>query len=100
MVEVTDADIAAVAAMHLASIHLAVAPDLPTSDQLDALEHDAFAAHRIAAEQTTVDQIVAWLRESAAWHDKHDDGLSGFDGIRQGQSEAADAIEQGDWHND
>lgn len=42
--------------------------------------------------------IVAWLRESAAWHDKHDDGLSGFDGIRQGQTEAADAIEAGEHH--
>ena len=40
--------------------------------------------------------VVAWLRESAAWHDKHDDGLSGFDGIRQGLTEAADAIEAGE----
>lgn len=61
---------------------------------------ELFAAHRIAAERETVEQIVEWLRESAAWHEKHDDGLSGFGHISLGQTEAADAIEQGDWRND
>lgn len=59
-----------------------------------------FAAHRIAAERETVERIVEWLRESAAWHEKHDDGLSGFGHISLGQTEAADAIEEGDWRND
>lgn len=40
-------------------------------------------------------QALAFLRESAAWRDKHDDGLSGFDKIGQGLTEAADAIEAG-----
>ncbi len=60
----------------------------------------AFAAHRIAAERETVERIVEWMRESAAWHEKHDDGLSGFGHISLGQTEAADAIEEGDWRND
>ena len=41
--------------------------------------------------------IVAWLREEAEWHEKHDDGLSGFDRIAQGHREAVDAIESGEW---
>lgn len=40
--------------------------------------------------------VVEFLKEQAAWHDKHDDGLSGFDRIAQGYREAVDAIERGD----
>jgi hypothetical protein len=39
---------------------------------------------------------VEWLRESIAYHCKHDDGLSGFDGIAQGQSEALEAFLAGE----
>lgn len=40
-------------------------------------------------------KVVAWLLEQAKWHDKYDDGWSGFDKIAQGYREAADAIEKG-----
>jgi hypothetical protein len=41
-------------------------------------------------------KIVAWLRESADWHDTHDDGLSGFDRIAQADRESANLIEAKD----
>lgn len=41
-------------------------------------------------------KIVAWLRSTAAWNSKMDDGLSGLDKMSQGQLEAADAIERGE----
>lgn len=60
----------------------------------------AFANHREAEVPKEVAKIVAWLREIAAWHEKNDDGWSGFDKIRQGLVEAADAIEAGEYRND
>lgn len=45
----------------------------------------AFAAHRIAAERETVEQVVAWLRETAPQYS---------------HNELAALIEQGDWRND
>lgn len=39
-----------------------------------------------------VREIVAELREMAAWNDKSDDGLSGLDKMAEGQLEAADHI--------
>lgn len=41
-------------------------------------------------------EVVAWLRKMADWHDKHDDGLSGFDRFAQEDREAANAIEAGE----
>jgi chromosome segregation ATPase len=38
--------------------------------------------------------IVAMVRSQAEWHDKHDDGWSGFDKMAQGMREIADAIER------
>jgi hypothetical protein len=43
------------------------------------------------------EKIVAWLRESADWHDAHDDGLSGFDRIAQADRESANLIEAKDY---
>lgn len=40
--------------------------------------------------------VVAWLRDYAAFLDKHDDGLSGFDKMAQGLREAIEAIELGE----
>jgi len=76
---------------------VATEPTMMTPDECQEIIVQAFARHREQAEAATVAGIVAWLRESAAWHDKNDDGLSGFDGICQGQTEAADAIEAGEW---
>lgn len=45
----------------------------------------AFSAHRIAAERETVEQVVAWLRETAPQYS---------------HNELAALIEQGDWRND
>lgn len=45
----------------------------------------AFAAHRIAAEQATVEKIAEWLRETAPQYS---------------HNELATLIEQGDWRND
>ena len=39
-----------------------------------------------------VREIVAELRDMAAWNDQHDDGLSGLDKMATGQLEAADHI--------
>lgn len=61
-------------------------------DSVAAMVREAEAAKEVA-------KIVAWLRDSAAWHEKHDDGWSGFDKIRQGLVEAADAIEAGEYRN-
>ena len=44
-------------------------------------------------------EIVAWLREIAAWNNKHDDGLSGMDKMAQGQLEAAEGIERGEYRS-
>ena len=55
----------------------------------------AFANHREAIEA----EIGAWLREIAAWNNKHDDGLSGMDKMAQGQLEAAEAIEGGEYRS-
>ena len=60
----------------------------------------AFASVRLAAEARGAAkreaEIVAWLRESIDFYRKHDDGLSGFDGIAQGQAEALEAFLEGD----
>ena len=90
MTEITQADREAAASV-------AVLPEMRDLIRAGRADYHAepFARHREAERAA----IVAWLRESAAWHDKHDDGLSGFDGIRQGQTEAADAIEAGEHHD-
>lgn len=59
--------------------------------------HEAFAHHRQQAVAAEVAQIVAWLREQASWHDKYDDGLSGFDRIAQAHRESIEAIERGEY---
>lgn len=55
------------------------------------------AATRITELETALveELVIAWLLEQAKWHDKYDDGWSGFDKIAQGYREAADAIEKG-----
>lgn len=52
-------------------------------------------AERIGERRATA-AIVAWLEKQAAWHDKHDDGLSGFDHIAQAHQESIEAIQDGD----
>ena len=52
----------------------------------------AFARHRLAERAA----VVAYLRCMAEWHDKNDDGWSGYDKIAQGAREFADAILQGE----
>jgi hypothetical protein len=52
--------------------------------------------HREQAAKEERAKIVAWLRESADWHDAHDDGLSGFDRIAQADRESANLIEAKD----
>lgn len=62
-----------------------------------ALELSRFiiAAEARGAERERA-RVVSYLRTQQAWHNDHDDGLSGFDGIAQGYGEAADGIEEGD----
>jgi hypothetical protein len=60
---------------------------------LHATRRNRFKREAIEAE------IVAWLREIAAWNNKHDDGLSGLDKMAQGQLEAAEAIELGEYRS-
>lgn len=63
-----------------------------TLDRIQALETSlAEAEGRVIAE------VAAWLRGQADWHDKNDDGWSGFDRIAQGYREAVDALETGEW---
>ena len=49
------------------------------------------------AEGRVIAEVVSWLRGQADWHDKNDDGWSGFDRIAQGYREAVDALETGEW---
>ena len=44
-------------------------------------------------------RVIAWLREQAEWHDKNDDGWSGFDRIAQAHRDAAQSLEQGHHHD-
>lgn len=54
---------------------------------------DQSAAAVIEADRAAlVAEIVADLRDMAAWNDQHDDGLSGLDKMATGQLEAADHI--------
>ena len=57
------------------------------------LADDIFARSWDTAAEAERAAVVAFLNEQAAWHDKNDDGWSGFDRIAQGYREAADAIE-------
>ena len=59
-------------------------------------EIEALTAQIAEARESERAAVVAWLEASAAWHEQHDDGLSGFDGIRQGQFEAMQAIKAGE----
>lgn len=52
----------------------------------------AFAAHAQQAREQALEEAVQVAREYAAYHDKHDDGLSGFDKMALGASEVADEI--------
>jgi uncharacterized cupredoxin-like copper-binding protein len=40
--------------------------------------------------------IVVWHEQQQAWHNKHDDGLSGFDYMALAHEESAQAIRDGD----
>ena len=57
---------------------------------------NALTAQLAEARESERAAVVDWLEASAAWHEQHDDGLSGFDGIRQGQFEAMQAIKAGE----
>lgn len=54
----------------------------------DALRNEGRMAERA--------DVVASLRESAAWHNKADDGLSGYAAISNALIEHADAIQRGE----
>ena len=67
------------------------------SDYQLAKESAAMARGLIARQVER--EIVAWLRDVAATYDRIDDGLSGLDKMSQGITEAADAIEQGQYRS-
>lgn len=62
--------------------------------------YEAFARHRIAAEQRgklegarlAIEAAGGECVEYEAWHNKHDDGLSGFGHMALGASEVRDTI--------
>lgn len=52
----------------------------------------AFARHRIAAENAALERAAKVADDYVTYHDKHDDGLSGFDKRSLGASEVAEEI--------
>lgn len=52
----------------------------------------AFARHRIAARDAALEEAAKVADEYAVFHDKHDDGLSGFTHMALGAREVAEEI--------
>lgn len=82
-----------------AAERLAIGQPFSCFDCADELAQ-AFARHRIAAEQRgklegarlAIEASAGECVEYEAWHNKHDDGLSGFGHMALGASEVRDNI--------
>ena len=53
---------------------------------------ETLARHRIAAENAALERAAKVADDYVTYHDKHDDGLSGFDKMSLGASEVAEEI--------
>ena len=87
MVEVTQEDREAVRAFHAKALGLAI-----SGNEANRLLAEAFARHRIAAENAALERAAKVADDYVTYHDKHDDGLSGFDKMSLGASEVAEEI--------